>query len=1148
MTAQTLMALRLRKTITTEETATNMSNNDLDTDRHTASQRPARGKDRLAGAAWLLLVILAAVASLPTASHAQGWTIGEKFSFAQTTTQTPATTAPAFAGNDRAFWAGVCDLTSADTSGDGVGLANGGTAPPASYSNCIDHPQGDIGFGIGFPPIPPLAPGVAAGDSGGEGWSAGDPINNPVPGWRLTASTPAGAHPDGTAAAWLSRSPLIGLGDASGQYRVPDGAPRDVAVKLPPGVVGNLAAVPKCPADAVRTVPTTCPPKTQVGVATVSVGVGTGVYPIYSVEPRDGKTAEFILSGPGIGSGLKSNVPIIATARTDDDFGVEAMAIQIPAGLPLLGQTVTFWGVPWAASHDRFRPVAAYCANRTNGGVDGDGMSVKGLPGGTVTGDGGKQCSQEPQSYDPSWGPIRSFLTTQTNCSVVDPTTSIRATNWHTGTVASETSVAPQLTDCGDVPFGATLSAAATSSKADGPTGLDIGLSVPQPLNPPAGVQFNPSDASGAPAFWRSAAGRTTSHLDKTVVTLPEGVSINPSGATGLAGCTDSEIGVRQLGSPPLFNNGDPFDDDASDGVECPDGSIIGTAEVTTPLLEEKLTGEVVLGTPKSTDPQSGEMFRLFIVLRNRERALIAKVYGTAVADPATGRVTATFDNNPQLPFSDLSVDIKGGDRGMLALPQGCVSRGWSAELTPWSGNAPELNGGDFTTTTNCATGFAPKLAAGMSSQRARGGGAFSFAFSREDGEQYLRGLTASLPPGLLASVKDVPLCTDAQAGAGSCPEASRIGIADATAGSGDPFVLEQKGEVFLTEGYKGGEYGLMVKIRPIAGPFRGAYELSPIVVRQAIHVDRRTAQVTAISDPFPIIHHGVPLRTRSVTVVIDRGGFMLNPSNCSPKQVGAKIGSVEGATADLSNRFQVSNCAALPFKPKLALKLTGRKQMTTGKHPGVNAVVTQNGVGEAGIARAEVRLPKSLALDPNNAQALCEYEEGIKDEPNCPQGSIVGRARAVSPLLKEPLVGNVYFVKNVRRDPNTGNLIRTLPMLIVALRGEISINLRGESDTTENGRLINTFAAVPDAPISQFNLNVAGGKSGILAVTRTRASKINLCAPGKHVAEADMDGQNGKRHDFDVRMSTPCTKKQRRAAAKRAAAKRRAAARSRRG
>jgi hypothetical protein len=549
------------------------------------------------------------------------------------------------------------------------------------------------------------------------------------------------------------------------------------------------------------------------------------------------------------------------------------------------------------------------------------------------------------------------------------------------------------------------------------------------------------------------------------------------------------------------------------------------------------------LGVPKSTDPMSGEMLRLFVVARNDDLGVMIKLPGSATADPQTGKLTATFENNPRLPFDHLSVKLKGGDRGVLAMPQACGSKAVSATLSPWSGTVSVTQASPFDVAGDCSAGFAPTLAAGNSNPNGRGSGTFSFKFSRQDGEQWIDGLTATLPQGLLASVRDLPLCTSGQAAAGACPAASRIGTVDATAGSGNPFVLEQKGSAFLTEGYKGCAYGLAVVVPVVAGPFdksSPATDLGDIVVRQSVCVDRTTAQVTATSDPLPTIWHGIPLRVRSVTVNVDRPGFMLNPSDCSAKQVGATFDSDRGATASSSAPFQASGCAALSFEPKLGLRLTGRRQVRTGRHPGVKAVVTQKGVSEAGIEKAVVRLPKSLALDPANAQALCEFEDGTSANPEdlCPKGSIVGRARALSPLLNDPLVGNVYFVKNVRRS-SSGNLIRTLPMLIVALRGEIAVNLKGESDTTKSGKLVNTFAAVPDAPISRFNLNVKGGKSGILAVTRTRKGLINLCArPKRHVAETDMDGHNGKRRDFNVRMKTPCTKRQVRAAKRRAAAK----------
>ena len=1117
-------------------------------DRPALSERNSNSMTTIPPRLGILAGLIAAICTLAfaaiTAPVALG-AVGDRFSFAEVTDPDTDTTAPAYPGQ-RAFWAGTCDLTNTSTTNGGTGAHNGGSDPSGTFAHCIDHPSVPAFPGSTFylAPIPPLSPGLSPnaplldGSLHPDGWGS---ISSPIPSWRLDPVTEAGSHPDATTGFWFSRSDLNSVG-AGATGAAPDGSPRNITVKLPPGVVGDPNAVPKCSSDAIRAVPASCPPQTQVGVTTITVGGKTAVNPVYNVEPRDGKTAEFVISGAGLGD-LKSNVPLVATPRTDGDFGIDAMAMQIPSGLALTGQTFTFWGVPWAASHDVYRPIAAYCGSQS----DVLGMPTAGLAGGTAHG-----CSQEPQSYDPSWGPIKPFMSLQTECDGREPQTTIIADNYHRpDVVATEVSPAPAMTGCEKPPFNPSASFSPTSTAPDSASGLSVNIDIPQNNTPPAAVASNPDDATGAPAFWKSPAGRATAHLDRSVVTLPEGMSVNPSAAAGLEACSDAQVGITAVGNPYLFNNVEPV---------CSDGSRIGTVSATTPLLEgsPNLTGDVVLGTPQTTNPQ-GEtdgrrMFRLFLILRSPGRGLLVKVYGSAVADPNTGRLTAIFDKNPRVPVENIRVEFKGGGRGVFAMPQTCGPRSTAAVFSPWTaahnaGGQPRGVDSPFAVDGDCSFGFSPSLQAGMDTQAARSSGSFSFRFLRRDGEQWLRGLTTTLPKGLLASVKDVPLCSNQAASAGACPAGSQIGVVDAKAGSGDPFVLEEKGEVFLTEGYKGGEYGLAVKIRPVAGPFHGSMELSPIVVRQAIHVDRKTAQVTAVSDPFPLIHHGIPLRVREVVVLANRGGFMLNPSDCAAKQVAATLTSDRGTNVDLSNAFQAAGCSNLAFKPKLALRLTGRKQVKTGKHPGIRAVVTQRGVPEAGIEKAQVRLPKILALDVDNAQALCEYDQGTRPdlENHCPKGSIVGRSRAVSPLLNDPLVGNVYFVKNVRRSAS-GNLIRTLPMIVVALRGEIAVNLVGESSVNK-GRLVNTFDQVPDAPITRFNLNIAGGRNGIIAVTRTRRALINLCATKRHIAEADIDGHNGRRRDTDIRMRTPCAKKSAKTKAqKRKAAKRRAAARRTRG
>lgn len=1049
---------------------------------------------------------------------------------------------PALPGESKAFWAGTCDRGSAPAIGQPI--PGGIGSRPAT----IDVPNTPENQPLHFDTHP--APAVASHciDWGAASGYPGTTLHThpwtQAPAWRLGAVTGAGAHPDATATFEYAKEPNEG--------RV-DGSVDNIVAELPAGFVGDPTATPKCSAGQFARKPLACPPSTQIGVVQLVIASATSgnlggaeeeLLPVYNLEPRRGNAAEF---GFGYASAENATtVRAVADARTNGDFGVRVLAAQIPAALPLVGQSITLWGVPWAAHNDLWRAPAG-TSLIPQWGLDGSPDPEQGLTGVTA---------RTPTPWQPQWGPIRPFVSNPTECDGAQPTVELLTDSYqHQGAFTAEgvpdradpdwksaTSASPPVTGCAQVGFDPMLSIAGTATAADAPTGLAVTLSTPQNRTPRDGAGDPlPTPAPGASeseigayraaagAYWASDAGRATSHLDRVVVRLPEGVTVNPAGAAGLEGCSDAGIGVADATAAPVrFNDGDPFDKDGgADGAECPDGARIGSVEVDTPLLDEPLTGEVVLGTPRSTDPQSGEMFRMFVVARSAERGLVAKIYGSAVADPATGRLTATFERNPRVPFEQMRLRLKGGERGLLALPQRCGAHDWLAQLSPWSiahdpAGIPAQRSAPLPVSERCAFGFAPTLRAGVSPRRGGGSGALGVQLGRPEGERWLQSVSVELPAGLLAAVGDVPLCGDAQARANACPEASRIGSVDAGAGSGAPFFLERKGAAYLTEGYKGAPYGLLTSVPVEAGPFRGPLALTPIAVRQALHVDPSTAEVTAVSDHLPLVWHGIPLRVRQVTVNVDRAGFVRNPTSCARKRFAATLGAPEGDAATATAPFQATGCAALRFKPKLRLRLTGRRQTSTGGHPGVRARVTQSG-GEAGIRRTVVRLPRTLALDPGNAQALCEYADGTRAdlENHCPKTSIVGRAAAVSPLLARPLRGDVYFVKNVRTDTRTGNRIRTLPMIVVALRGEIALNLRGQSSVRGGTQLVNTFAGVPDAPVRSFRLSIAGGRHGILAVTRSRRGKLTIC--GRQIATTRLDGHNGKRIAPDVRIKTPC-------------------------
>jgi hypothetical protein len=623
----------------------------------------------------------------------------------------------------------------------------------------------------------------------------------------------------------------------------------------------------------------------------------------------------------------------------------------------------------------------------------------------------------------------------------------------------------PAFTECQAVPFEPSISVQPDSRQPDVPTGLAVELSVPQSDDP---------------------KGRYSSALKDARVVLPEGMSLSPSAADGLRACSDAQLDMA-----------------SGEDASCPLASKIGTVRLETPLLRAPLTGSIFVGEQKVDDP-----YRVFVVANGLDTTL--KLEGSIAADPETGRLTATFGNNPKVPFSRLSLKFKGGPRAPLANPPTCGVKAVTAHLDAWS-ERHATPSDSFVIDCPGLGAFTPSLQAGTVSPVAAGFSPFVLRIDRADREQYLSGVSLDLPEGLLAKLGGVPPCADKAAATGACPSESRVGTATIGAGPGSsPFFLN--GGVFLTGPYKGAPYGLAVVVRAIAGP----YDLGTVVVRQALHVDSEDAHVTVVSDPLPTILKGIPLRLRSIDVDIDRPGFTVNPTSCAPARIDGTLTSTGGAGAAVSSRFQVGDCAALPFAPKLALRLTGKAQRAPGRHPGLRAVLTQP-AGQANLEAVKVKLPKSVALDPENANALCSYEDGLRA--TCGEDSRIGTATAYSPLLSRPLAGPVHFVQGIRFDRETGERIRTLPTLLLKLRGEVAIDLRARSSAPA-GRLVATFSAIPDTPVSKFSLRLRPGDGGILAVTGERS----LCS-ARQAAFVQTDGQNGKQRDFLARIKTPCSK-----------------------
>jgi hypothetical protein len=751
------------------------------------------------------------------------------------------------------------------------------------------------------------------------------------------------------------------------------------------------------------------------------------------------------------------NVPVHANVqvRTGGDYGLTVVLDDIGQGLPISGAEMILWGVPASPSHE---------------GERGAPSEVLPLP----------------------------FLRNPTSC--VGPLTStLRVNSWQDPASEAEAqfvshdngspAVPIGVTGCNLVPFSPAVTVVPTSSSADSPSGLSVDLHIPQTEN---------------------AEGLSTADLKKAVVNLPTGMSINPSSANGLGACSAGEIEIA--GPRP---------------ATCPDDSKIGSVSIETPLLKVPLTGSVYLASQREN--KFGSLLATYIVAESR--GVVIKLAGQIETGPS-GQITATFDENPQLPFEDLRVEFSGGSKAALVTPPGCGTYFTTASLTPWSGKAPVVSTSSFQITsgpngTACPNGsFNPKLEAGTTNPVAGKYSPFVLNLSREDGTQQLSTITAALPKGLLGKLAGIPYCPDsalggipvaegtgaAQLANPSCPSASQLGTVSVGAGAGPSPFYVNTGKVYLAGPYKGAPLSLAIVTPALAGPF----DLGNVVVRAALQVNPETTQITAVSDPLPTILQGIPLDLRSVAVNINREGFTLNPTSCNPMEVASTISGTGGGVAHPSSRFQVASCESLGFAPKLALNLKGGT--TRAKNPALKAVLTAP-AGQANIGKVQVILPKSVFIDSRHVNNPCtrvQFAEGAGNGTACPAKSILGKATAYSPLLAEPLKGNVYFRSNGGE--------RKLPDLVASLNGQIHVNLVGFIDSVkqkgkEGSRVRNTFASVPDAPVSRFVLELQGGKKGLLQ------NSTNLCKT-TNKATVKMDGQNGKVHDFETVVKPACGKK----------------------
>lgn len=873
------------------------------------------------------------------------------------------------------------------------------------------------------------------------------------------STSQAGGHPDVTIDYTFRIDKTYGEGDVC-ESKCLYG--RTSAIHWPEGFIGNPHVAPQCTLTEFSLA--TCPSDAQVGYFNLKGLTEGGIFvPLYNLQTNPNQAGLLGFTAPIIAF----PVFIELSGRTESDYGLDAISTP-QLRLPFNHFQLVLWGVPAAEEHTPLRFVtpmvgAGFCFF---GAIPG----VEGCPPGLGFGS---------ETYAPPTIPPAPFLQNPTTCGV--PLTVSGDIEYYGGRVGHETIPWPETTSCNQASFTPSVTAKPTTGAADSPSGLDSTLRVPQT---------------------QSAITPSPSELKTAKITLPPGFSINTSAADGKLACPDllSSIGTRLP-------------------AHCPEFSKIGTLQLNVAALPAPLPGALYLAEPKP-----GEPYR--VLLAASGFATNVKLLGTVQTDPATGQVSVLFKDLPQAPLQEFDLHVFGSERGLLATPSHCGTYKVESEFVPWNTALSVRHTTNLITIEHgpagapCPIGarpLAPGFEAGVADATAGIHSPFTLVLKRGDDEQDLTGVSATMPPGFAATLAGVPYCPQsaiaavqapghsgrAEQASPACPAASQIGTAVAGAGAGT-HPLYTTGKVYLAGPYKGAPLSLLVVLPAVSGP----YDLGTVAVRVAVSVDPTTAQVTATSDPLPQILEGIPLRTRSIRIDLDRQGFTLNPTNCDPFSVDAMISGDEGGSAHAASHFQAANCAGLAFDPKLNIKFNGSTKRRG--HPALRAVLRTK-PGEANLSKVTVVMPKNELLDNAHIGTVCTRVQFAANA--CPADSIYGTATAVTPLLDQPLKGNVYL-----RASN-----HELPDLVADLRGQLDIELSAQIDSPKGAGLRARFGTVPDAPVSEFVLEMDGGKKGLLINSK------NLCKTGRR-AKQTLIAQNGARIKRKSKLQTACGSKARHA------------------
>jgi hypothetical protein len=846
----------------------------------------------------------------------------------------------------------------------------------------------------------------------------------------------------------------------SGVY-VPEGYPygsvKNVRVDVSPGVVTNPRAVAQCSMEQFQG---------------TLVNAEHGFYTASNCPEGSIIGEQKVLLAVEVAAGHFADVPLTGTVYNlkpppgeATDFGVAVSVGPLVMGAPLYSHTYIEGDVEWASDyHDYF-----VIKNVTPGLLESRLIFNGNKRGGGVEGSSG-------------------FIRNATSCVPRGPstTTGLKLESY-LGQVAETSYESPLGTEeCGLDAFAPTFVVRSEDSEADHANGVTAETVLPQRTS--------------------NFTEPGTADVKQATVTLPKGLTLNPSAAAGLTACKASQFAPAGSSRAFAIRPVEP--------VSCPASSQIGTVTVEVPTLPGgSLIGPIYLG---GNEPITKPPYTIYMVAESAQYGVQLRTKATVTPNPATGQLQATIVNGPgetdlnlpEAPFSSIAMAFNGGAHAPIANPNSCGAAESAAVFTPYAEEAvgPATLPGLASLTSAFTVGGCPAApfaapalsqSTALTPQTAGAESSLSFTLTRPEGQQYLQQLTATLPPGVVGKIPSVTLCPEAQANAGTCTAASLLGTATVAAGSGSPYSFT--GNVYLTEAYEGAPYGLSVVVSSAAGPFN----FGNVVLRAKVAVNQTTAQVVVTvvrsflegtqTSGLPTIIGGIPIRIRSLTVDINRPHYLLNPTNCESPTGVSTLGSTSGLTATVSSPVTVTGCSSLGFAPKFAASTNARATRADGASLRVSILEPVG--GQANIKTVVSTLPGRLPSRLDTLNHACPEAQAAANILACPAASKVGTVAASTPVLAGQLAGPVYIVSHGGH---------AFPDLDLVLRGDgVQVVLVGNT-VIHGNNTTTTFASNPDVPITGLALGLPMAYNSLLSTNGS------LCVVPLYMPTT-ITAQNGK-------------------------------------